>query len=109
MGYDIETKQDCASCFGVYDVTGSKGDQYVVSFHGETGIHCTCPAFKFSGERRDCKHVHQVYKAACMYNPQYNQGKAEPAIRPRDYTYDAFSKQPCPACGGPAVYVRRAV
>jgi hypothetical protein len=106
MPAEIVTLEDCASCFGVYDVEGSKGDQYVVQFHGETGVHCTCPGFKY---RQDCKHVSSVYKTACMYNPQYNKGKEDPTIRPRDYTYDQFSKTPCPACGGPTVYVRRAV
>lgn len=106
MSYDIETMRDCASCFGVYDVKGSNGDKYVVSFHGETSVHCTCPGFKY---RHDCKHVSKVYNTACMYNPQYNDGKQEPAIRPRDYTYDAFASEPCPACGGPSVYVKRAV
>lgn len=106
MPADIETMEDCASCFGVYDVKGSKGDKYTVSFHGETGVHCTCPAFKY---RHDCKHVSQVYKAACMYNPQYNDGKPDPKAKPRDYTYDAFSERRCPACGGKMVYVRRAV
>ena len=106
MPADIVTLMDCASCFGVFEITGSTGTKYTVEFGGESYCHCTCEGFKF---RQDCKHVHAVYKGACMYNPQYNDGKAKPKFKPIRFTYDAFAEEPCPACGGKTVYVRRAV
>jgi len=106
MPAEIVTLEDCASCFGVFSVEGSTGNTYEVAFQGESGVHCTCKGFEYRG---DCKHVSETYRAACMFNPQHNKGKENPAIRPHDYTYQQFSDGKCPACGGPMVYVKRAV
>jgi hypothetical protein len=106
MPVDIVTMEDCASNYGVFTVTGSKGDKYTVTFSGSEGpAHCTCPGFKF---RQNCKHIEQVYKDACLFNPQWHDAKSKPKLRPSSYTYTQFSKTKC-RCGGPMVYVRHAV
>ncbi len=109
MGYDIVVMEDCASCFGVFHIEGSHGEKYVVTFGGESYAHCTCKAFQFSRDHH-CKHIDEVYRNACMYNSQYNDGNPNPKYRPVDYTYHAVVEgDKCPACGGPVVAVRRAV
>ncbi len=110
MPADIVTLEDCASNYGVYEVVGSQGDVYTVTFSGSEGpAHCTCKAYKYSGAEMHCKHISQVYENACMYNAQWHDGNADPSARPTDFTYDIFSKNPCPVCAGMMVYVRRAV
>lgn len=110
MPADIVTLLDCASNYGVFVITGST-DTYTVTFSGSEGpAHCTCKAFKFSGNDRDCKHIRQVWEQACLYNAQWHDGQANPELRPVEYTYDAIVPgNKCPACGGPVVAVRRAV
>lgn len=106
MSIEIVTMEDCASNFGVFEITGSKGDKYTVSFTGsESQAHCTCLGFK---HRRECRHLKQVWDEACLYNPQWHDGKDHPTLRPVSYTYDRFSDNTC-RCGGPMVYVKRAV
>lgn len=108
MSYDVVTMEDCASNYGVFQVESSKaGLFYTVVFHGSEGpAHCECKGFEYKG---DCKHVDEVWNQACMYNPQWNDGKSDPELVPFTFTYESFSPNPCPACGGPMVYVRRAV
>jgi len=110
MGIEIITMEDCASNYGVFDVPGSKpGTSYTVTLHGsEQAPHCTCPAFMYSKDQ-DCKHVKRVWQDACLFNPQWKDGKTDPALRPREYGYHTFSTHPCPCCGGKMVYVKRAV
>lgn len=109
MSYDIVTMEDCASNFGVFEITGSKGDTYTVTFSGSEGpAHCTCPAYRFSGAEMHCKHVARVHDQACFYNPQWHEAHPEPILRPVGYTYEQFSGGTC-ECGGPLVYVKRAV
>lgn len=108
MPAEITMMEDCASNYGVFEVQGSTGT-YTVSFSGSEGpAHCTCPAFKYSGTEQTCKHIKKVWDEACFYNPQWHDANPEPAIRPKDYTYDAFTGGTC-VCGGPLVAVRRAV
>ena len=111
MPVDIVTMRDCASNYGIFDVPSDSTDKkYTVSFSGESGAHCTCPAYQWSGNPKNCKHIDRVYKGACMYNPQYNDGKADPEYRPAGYNYiEGLEGDSCPACGGPTVLVRRAV
>jgi predicted nucleic acid-binding Zn finger protein len=105
----IVVMSDCASNYGVYKLKGSRGAEYTVSLGGSEGPgYCTCPAFKFSGAKMDCKHIRTVWDKACMYNPQWHDAKESPELRPVDYTYDAFTGEKC-RCGGPLVSVRRAV
>lgn len=112
MPADIVTMEDCASNYGVYEVKGSKGNVYQVSFNGSEGqAYCTCPAWQFnrnSPEAKTCKHVVEVYDNACMYNAQWHDGNENPIYRPEEYTYDAFTAGRC-KCGEPLVAVRRAV
>ena len=108
MSIDIVTMEDCASNYGVFKMPGSKpGTEYTVTLHGSEGpAHCTCEGnTKFN---KQCRHIKQVYDQACLFNPQWHDGKEEPKLRPIEYTYDRFSQNKC-ACGGPMVYVRRAV
>lgn len=106
MSIDIIVMEDCASNYGVYEVRGSKGDKYTVTLSGSEGpADCTCNGFRY---RKECKHVDRVYKEACLYNPQWHDSNDSPLIRPVEYTYTAFSSSKC-ACGGPMVYVKRAV
>ncbi len=108
MSYSIETMEDCASNYGVFQVESSKpGIFYTVSMAGSEGLpHCPCKGFEY---RQDCKHINQVWEKACMYNPQWNEGKTNPELVPYSFTYESFSPHLCPACGGPMVYVKRAV
>lgn len=109
MSITIATAEDCASNYGVFEVQGSQPEPYVVSFSGSEGpAHCTCPAYKFSGEKMHCKHIDEVYKGACFYNPQWHDGNTDPSYRPVDYTYTQFSDSKCKRCGDRMVYVRRA-
>jgi hypothetical protein len=115
MSYDIVVMEDCASNYGVFQVPGSKaGTMYLVSLLGsEGGASCGCAAFRFSKRPvydRSCKHIARLWEGgACLYNPQWKDGTAKPEFRPVRYTYEAFTGGHCPACGGPAVAVRRAV
>ncbi len=109
MGIDIITMEDCSSNYGIFEIHGQTGT-YRVNFNGSEGpAFCSCPAFKFSGAKQECKHIKIIWEKACLYNPQWHDGKENPTLRPRDYTYDAFSSNPCPCCGDAMVYVRRAV
>ena len=115
MGYEVRNMEDCASNFATFEVPGSKGNTYEVTFGGESYVDCRdkatgekCKGFQF---KQDCKHIHFAYENACMYNPQYNDGKANPPLKPVEYERGPgfLSDGKCPACGGPTVVVRRAV
>lgn len=113
MSYDVVTMRDCASNFGRFVVPSlsEPGKRYVVTLSGSEGpAHCTCKAFEFSRDR-NCKHVEMVWREACLYNPQWRDGKAKPGLSPEEFTYTEGigSDERCPACGGPTVLVRRAV
>src|SRR5262245_36826659 len=100
--------EDCASNYGCFEVEGSKGARYQVTFSGSEGpTHCTCPAFKFAPDKA-CKHILRVFNEACLYNPQWHDAKENPTMRPTSYGYERFTGNTC-ACGGPMVSVRRAV
>ena len=112
MSYDIVVMEDCASNYGVFDVEGSRGAVHTVTLGGSEGpAHCTCPSFFYKpGEVFDktCKHTDLVIEEACLYNPQWREGKADPR-RPDRYLDRSFTGSKCPDCGGPMVAVRRAV
>lgn len=111
MPADIEIMRDCASNYGVFVIKGSTGNVYTVSFSGsESQPSCTCPAFKYApDDNKNCKHIEAVWKGACMYNPQWCDGHKPVTFKPAEFNYDAFADEPCPACGGRTVYVKRAV
>lgn len=113
MPADIVTMADCASNYGVFKMPGSRGETHTVTLGGsEGGAHCTCKAWQFAAwDDKDCKHVRRLWNGgACLYNPQWKDGTANPEFRPVSYTYDAIIPgEECPACGGPMVAVRRAV
>lgn len=114
MPADIVTMRDCASNYGVFLVKSDSTDEvYTVTFSGESGAHCTCKAWLYCGNPKNCKHIDKVYLNACMYNPQYHEGKADPKFKPVGYSYTegmvGFEHDTCPACSGPTVLVRRAV
>lgn len=106
MSVDIVTMSECADFHSVFEVVGSKGDTYHVSYAGgEGGAHCTCPGFKY---RQDCKHVNETFKRGCFWHPQWHDaGPAE--VRPVEVTPHTVPGEQCPGCGGPVVAVRMAV
>lgn len=74
MSVDIVTVGFCPQYFSTFAVKGSGTNWYTVSFNGGEGpAHCTCPAFKYSGEpgNQTCKHIRRVWKYGCFYNPQW--------------------------------------
>ncbi len=107
MPAEIVNMLDCASNYGVFDVVGKRGQHYRVEMYGsEQQPYCPCEGFKF---RHECSHVSSLWQGkACLYNPQWHDGVAEPELRPIAYTTTTV-ETPCPACGGPTVPVRRAV
>lgn len=111
MPADIVVMSDCASNYGVFHVKSSDGKNvYVVSFNGSEGpAYCTCKAFEFSGAKRSCKHIEKIWKEACLFNPQWHDGKESPTIKPVGYNCDMFVTHRTCLCGGPMVAVRRAV
>lgn len=114
MPAEVITMMDCASNYGVFVVKShsAKNKNYMVSFGGSEGpAHCTCKAFEYSPEPKSCKHITEVFNGSCRYNPQWCKGTEDPTHVPTGYTYDAFAgpEHKCPACGGPMVFVRRAV
>lgn len=49
------------------EVTGSKGDKYIVTYGWEHDWHCTCPGFEFH-HGKYCKHIKQAYNERCGWN-----------------------------------------
>lgn len=45
-----------------WDVEGSNGKKYKVSLYDETWS-CNCHSFKFSGNKRTCKHVEETERS----------------------------------------------
>lgn len=115
MSYTIETGEFCASYFAVYTVEGSKGKSYTVVINGaESTPSCTCPAFKYGKGPvydRSCKHIDYVWKNACMWNCQWNDGNKKITLKPEqiDYVAGTIPDSHCPNCDGPTVPVRIAV
>lgn len=105
---DIITVGFCPQYWSTWKVKGSRDAEYVVTLSGGEGpAHCTCPAFKYSGEfgQQDCKHVRKVWEHGCLWNPQWH---SDPG--PNDYQdhgiemlscgYGRGYGAPCPGCGG---------
>lgn len=111
MGVEIVTMSDCASNYGTF-IVQSKTDKtktYDVTFNGSEGpFHCTCEAFRW-GKGKECKHIKQVFEEACLFNPQWKDGKTNPKIRPTEYVYTKFTGEKCRFCRGPMVFVKRAI
>lgn len=42
-----------------WDVEGTKGKKYLVTLKGKTW-ECNCHSFKFSGNKRTCKHIEDL-------------------------------------------------
>ena len=80
----IEYRYTCPSNISwAKTVIGSKGDKYIVSFHGDGLVQwqCTCPGFKFKGE---CKHIKKAEKERCGWNWEaYCGGGAQPKPDPK--------------------------
>lgn len=87
------------------EVTGSKGDTYIVSY-GYTpfgpyqyGWHCTCWAYKKCDKRiKTCKHIEALKKDSLCELDGFN-----------DYLYDYTEDKKCPNCGGGLEVERHAV
>lgn len=63
-------------------IVGSKGDEYLVTYHGENydPWQCTCPGFKY---HNTCKHIKQAEKLRCGWNWEaYAGNRGEPKEGP---------------------------
>lgn len=111
MPAETITMIDCATNYGIYKIPGSKGKEHIVTMNGSEGkADCTCDDFKYRGWKTGkCKHIEQVWNQACMFNPQWHDGKTNPALVPVDFGRESFVTGSTCVCGGPMVAVRRAV
>lgn len=110
----IETATICPQHCATFEVSGSKGNVYKVSFD-DYGRTCDCPAYKHSkGEVYDktCKHIKSVEAHGCLYHAQ----GADPG--PNDLAaagitlvavYGTHIEDGCPGCGEPMIPIRIAV
>lgn len=101
MGYDIVTLEECASWHSTVNVPSENPRNskllYNVAFFGpEGGASCTCKAYHYSGDKRDCKHIAKAFKEGCFWHQQWSDEKIE-------------QEGVCPRCGGPTIFVRCAV
>ncbi len=117
MSATIETAAFCPQYYATFEVQGSKDNVYTVTLSGGEGpAHCTCPAFKYSGEpgEQDCKHVRKIWAHGCLYNPQWKDAGPNDLedngiqIASTDDSH-VIEDEPCPGCGEPCVAVRIAV
>lgn len=112
MGIDIIPAVFCADYWSTFDVPGSKGKVWQVDWVGGEGpAYCNCPAFKYSKETpQTCKHLDEVFKKGCFWNPQWCDGNTkEMRPRPDSCSRSTVIGEKCPHCGGPVVAVRIAV
>lgn len=108
MSADVITVGFCPQYHGSWQVTGSRGDVYVVTVGPESG-ECTCPAFTYSRDRT-CKHITQVWDHGCLYNPQWKDpGPNDHADHGIVLSLPRGGGAPCPGCGEPMIPVRIAV
>jgi hypothetical protein len=108
MPAEIVNAEFCADYWATYEVLSSDGKtKYTVTFAGgEGGAHCTCKGFAY---RKDCRHISEVFKKGCFWNPQWYDGGSR-EIKPTNYIdEDHHISTRCPKCGGPTVPVRIAV
>lgn len=98
MGYDIVTMEECASWHSSIEVKSDTSDKvYTIQWYGpEGGASCDCPAYKYSGDKRDCKHIAKAFKSGCFWHQQWSDEKLE-------------KSGTCPRCGGETIFVRVAV
>lgn len=107
MSIDIVPARFCADYDATFEVEGSKGAKYQVSWSGMSA-HCTCKAFEFSKtDPKSCKHCDLVFKKGCFYNPQWYDGGTR-ELKPVEWPADGNSPR-CPKCGGPTIVVKIAV
>lgn len=60
---------------------------------------CSCPAYRFDKDKKDCKHIKKFKNERCTWHSQF--GKAQTEQQKKDMI--------CPECGGPTVAVGFAV
>jgi len=103
----------CSSYFATYEVRSQSNalTVYTVSLWGsEAPALCTCPAYQYSGERRECKHIDYVFKHACMWNCQWHTGNKPVELEPKSInTGSVIPDSHCPNCNAPLVAVMIAV
>lgn len=114
MPAEHQASRFCADYWGIFNVhsdTGEPGLFYTVTMNGGEGVaDCTCPAFKFSGAARHCKHIDHVFQNGCFWNPQWKEEGGPKNMEPYDYCKAPDEDlDPCPRCGGPVVAVVIAV
>ena len=116
----IEVGLICPQWASNFDVKSSNGDaDYLVTIHPYDPPHCSCPAFKFSGEygNQDCKHIKKVRDCGCFYHPQFGELQTWNEFRFEQNGIEWLNsggnvmepKKPCPGCGNPMIVVRVAV
>lgn len=112
MPAEVVTGRFCASWFASYDIPSSKpGKSYRCSLSGTHGPYCPCKSFEFSPlDSRNCRHIEQIHREACLWNVQWHEGNNPILLRP--VAYDSSYEIPndtCPNCGGPVIAVKIAV
>jgi hypothetical protein len=113
MSAEIVTGQFCSSYFGTYEVVGSKGDIYNVTWN-LLSAHCqrkngtSCPAYHFSKDQ-SCKHIREVWNRACMWNCQWFKGNEAIYQFPKIMIEPVIIDFHCPNCSGACVAVKVAV
>lgn len=108
MPAEIITAQFCADYESTFEVEGSQGATYFVTWDG-LSASCTCPVFKYSSTPLgECKHIDKVWRWGCFWNPQWYDGGTR-ELRPSRTTTRTVPNSTCPACSGPTIAVRIAV
>jgi hypothetical protein len=108
--------RECASLYGVFVVRSQNKKStstYEVAFsRGNPGPYevngsCTCPAFTFRKDERDCKHIADVVLHACQWTEHAGRLSPDPVefLMPDTFSVrvDADTADRCPVCGGPTV------
>lgn len=111
MPAEIVNSVFCAQYWATFEVPSSDGrTKYRVTLAGGEGqAHCECKAWEFAPvDGKDCKHIREVWKEACLWNPQWHDGGPN-TLQPVETYERKVPGEQCPACGGPVVPVRIAV
>lgn len=121
MPAQIVPGEFCASYWSTYEVRGSKGDTYIVTWRGgEEAPSChkkeangdltVCKAWQFKPwDDKQCKHTQQVWASGCFWNCQWFEGNADVKLRGEVHSPHIIAGAACPNCSGPLVAVRISV
>lgn len=100
MTAQIETFLWCSqNSYAEFEISGSSGKSYIVSYDMRDGWHCNCPAFKYS-KSKTCKHIDEAKPQKCEHG--WDAVVGSPA---HDWTDD----RKCPKCNSPVSPIKVAV